>query len=391
MRIFDKGLPSLPNDFWSNVQTIFEIKRSDFVRAITAATQTQQAEFPNDHRRFLSGEYSVGSQISVMQEWVKHGEKFVAVDESVLSDAENTDCLATLCGEDLKQTMKAFALWYPRRVRGTFSHIGMVRYYDEEELSITGGHQRLDYEIEGVKKSAHFQAGNHLPHGVKAIGLLSATLFHSYESTAGTHLLNIDGTQGIGIKGIDLRGTPTILLEEEIVRSDQGILETFVVPIYDRMTLLDSFCSTLHPDEAAPMREMYLSNSDPKNPMEQTRQGFLSALNVICSMMQVMSSYPEYLVPKQIQSRIPNLKNPKKKITRPFRIEELRAPVTESKGVADPKTAGITKRSHWRRGHWRRQIHAEPWRKENPGRAITHLPDGREAHLSWIKPIWIGR
>jgi len=391
MKVFDKGLPALPENFFTNVGDIFKITESDFNRAVRAAAITQQLEYPapSDQAKFLGGEYSVGSQMSVMQQWKRHGQRFVSVEETVLSDAENTDCLATLHGSDIRQTLKSFALWFPRRVRGTFAHLGLVRFYDREEIKHMDGGNELEYEVGGKRRLAKFRAGTNIPTGASMCGLLSATLFHSYESVEGQEYLGVHG--GVSIAGSNFRGTPAIVKEEDIIRADRGVLETFVVPVYDTMTLLDSFCSTIDQDEMVPMRAMYLKNSDPRTPLEQTRQSFLSSLNVICSLMQVMSSYPEYRTIKQIKCRIQNPKNPKKKITKPFRIEELRAPVSESnRTLPDPAMHGVSRRSHWRRGHWRRQIHSQIWRLEHPEDPVIEMPDGRDAHLSWIKPVWIG-
>ena len=392
-KVFDKSLPALPDRFWENVDGAFNISDSMFDVAARAAAETLRAEFPNpdDARKFLSGQNSVGGQLAVLQAWKKAGERLVAVDGSVLTDAENTDCLQSIKGEELKQTIPSFGLWFPRRVRDSMSHFQLVRHYAADDLLSDPG--SIEYMVGGKRRLARFQSGNGFFETQTVVGLIASTQYHSYESTAGVPLVSIDGLQCVGANGLIGRGTPKKIIESEIVRADRGILETFVVPIYEGRTLLDSFCSTLYQDEAAEMRKMYLSNREPETPLEQSRQGFLTSLNVLSTMIQIMSSYPEYLQTKIVTSSGPKPGNPKKKKIESLRIQELRTPVVDDdrSGGTDHGTGdGTTKRSHWRRGHWRRQAHAENWRRANPDRSTVNLPDGREAHQTWIKPIWIG-
>lgn len=55
----------------------------------------------------------------------------------------------------------------------------------------------------------------------------------------------------------------------------------------------------------------------------------------------------------------------------------------------------IHRRMHWRRGHWRRQPHTQAWLDAailaNNAPTEIILPDGRHAHMAWIRPVLVNK
>ena len=365
-------MPRIPRVFWSYANDIFDwdIERFNYVKEQTGLYMKEQYGMSNEdvsRQGFLNAHQTTGGILHVFQEWVKHGERIVAVSEDSLTLAENTDCLSRVEGDQILNTFPCFAFWMPRRVGCSTTHFVVVRFIDD----IRGGRAWTPFTVGGEQRHCSFEA--EYGHKGEVSKSLAISVIHTYDEE-----------------------TKRPLQQEGDIS-----IETSVIPLVGGMTILDCICQLVYGENTGMLKDAYLkarsstdnSTKTESDPLVKFREGFLDLLNTVFGLCLTMASYPEYVGQREVKYREePKSKKEKKKKSKvgSMKIVDLKVPVLEDPKELPQGSVVSGKRVHWRRGYWRRQVHGEAWRSQNPDAEVLTLPDGREAHMKWIRPAVIG-
>jgi hypothetical protein len=202
-------------------------------------------------------------------------------------------------------------------------------------------------------------------------------------------------TAGRGSFEIDMpRDCPRYVLINMFWKS--GFVSSSTVPLRSGVSLKDTVMQLTEntiDDEfrAAVLTPTQLQAEHAEDAAINTR-----VVSIVFNLCLLMQSYPAYVVrqPGKHDRRLCVRNKPTMPLT--FRINDRTAPlipppVTEGCSDADAHDAEKRRRgtAHWRRGHWRRQPHTPDWETGNPDVRVVVFPDGRRAHMVWIRPVFV--
>lgn len=380
-KIFSGEMPAIPELFFWGCDKAFKWTHDSFQYVVRATERGMSGPDGGllgnaTNQGFLTAWQSTGGQIHAFQKFIEHGERIVAVDRTSLRLAEETDCLASVTGDQIVTPFPCFALWLPYTPKGTLTNFIIVRFVED----IRDGKAFVPFEIGGERHETTFDAD------------------FGPEVTVGKSLI----VTTIDSLNVDENG--------KLIKAGTGVSETSVIPLIDGQSVLDTLVEYVYPKDGDRLRELYLS-SDYEMPMEHlgwdisdgevasravgdldgVRVAFMQLLNTVLGLTLTMSSYPDYVQDKIVKQRTPNPKSKKKKSkVSDLKIVEIKVPVIDDPKSVPGSTSSTDRKSHWRKGHWRRQVHGAKWKRENPDVQVVTMSDGRQAHMKWIRPLLIG-
>lgn len=174
-----------------------------------------------------------------------------------------------------------------------------------------------------------------------------------------------------------------------------GFVSSFAIPLRENVNLkttIDEFSKDFIDDE---FREHTLSKEQLDDEHAETAMVGKTIASMVFNLCLLMQSYPEY-VTRQPEKHDRQLRLRKAPSPAAYRVNDRTAPVKpppvlEHAPTNDAPTTAEkqTVSAHWRRGHWRRQPHTAEWEVGNPMVKVVLFPDGRRAHMVWIRPIFV--
>lgn len=175
-----------------------------------------------------------------------------------------------------------------------------------------------------------------------------------------------------------------------------GFVSSFSIPLREHVSLgklIDEFSNDFIDDE---FRESTLTKDQLDAEHAETSRVGKTVASMVFNLCLLMQSYPEY-VTRQSEKHDRRLRLRTKPPPATYRINDRTAPVKpppvyegpQSQKSDDESDQQRTVSPHWRRGHWKRQPHSAEWEVANPGVTVVLFPDGRHAHMTWIRPVFV--
>ena len=352
-RVFDKGLPAIPDAYWDSMR---DIDNWDSRRCgLEALGSTNSAGFA-----------STPVWLSLMQthQSIDNG-KLCSVSAGETSSAEQSDAMDKLTGGDIAEALPSIAFWFKRRLQNTGTNFIVVTTF--RDTSMLDGTSVVNYRFEltdrGTMDASLMPSDRRKLSGARVLGSLAIAYF------------NQNGTLRNG------NGLP----------SEYG---TIALPLVEEVSLLDGYLDCFPVSEQDRLRELYHYEGEiASTPEELDSLSALCIVKAVVNCMALMMSEPNYIQTRKVSQRTfnpdANDRSARKKgKVSSHTIMELRTDVEEDPPWIANGVTGATggRREHWRRAHYVRKHHSAKWRKGNPDGKELFFLDGRPYHICRIKP-----